>query len=170
MRIPAGDAHTASLVQDMAGQGYTPTEIRVVERACRILRKRALGKDNTSLAAPAAVKDYLRVRLACLSYEAFHAVWLDSQLRVIEAEEVFRGTLTQTSVYPREMVKRALRHNAGSVILAHNHPSGVAEPSIQDQTLTRTLGDTLGTVDVKVVDHIIVAGAATLSFAERGLI
>jgi DNA repair protein RadC len=89
---------------------------------------------------------------------------------VIVAEELFRGTLTQTSVYPREVVKRALAHNAAGVILAHNHPSGVAEPSFQDQALTRALAESLALVDVKVLDHFIVAPGAGLSFAERGLL
>jgi len=89
---------------------------------------------------------------------------------VIEIEELFRGTLTQTSVYPREVVKRALHHNAGAVILAHNHPSGVAEPSHADETLTQALKQALALVDVRVLDHFIVAGAGVVSFAERGLI
>lgn len=96
--------------------------------------------------------------------------FLDAQNRVIAAEELFRGTLTQTSVYPREVVKRSLARNAAAVILAHNHPSGVAEPSIQDQALTRSLAEALSLVDIKVLDHFIVAPGACLSFAERGLL
>ncbi len=97
-------------------------------------------------------------------------VFLDAQNRAIGTEELFRGTLTQTSVYPREIVKRALQRNAAAVVLAHNHPSGVAEPSVQDQALTRTISEALAMVDVKVLDHFIVAPGASLSFAERGLI
>lgn len=97
-------------------------------------------------------------------------LFLDAQNRLIQAEEMFRGTLTQTSVYPREVVKAALRHNAAAVILAHNHPSGVAEPSLQDQSLTRTICDALALVDVKVLDHFAIAGPTALSFAERGLL
>jgi DNA repair protein RadC len=119
---------------------------------------------------PAAVRDYLRAHFAGRQYEAFVVVLLDAQNRVIAVEELFRGTLTQTSVYPREVVKTALKHNAGAVILSHNHPSGVCEPSVQDQSLTRTLAEALALVDVRVLDHFIVAGAKTLSFAERGLI
>ena len=89
---------------------------------------------------------------------------------MIGVEELFRGTLTQTSVYPREVVKRALHHNAGAVILAHNHPSGVAEPSHADETLTQALRQALALVDIRVLDHFIVAGSAVLSFAERGLL
>ncbi len=141
--------------------------------AARELARRALAEQmqaRDSLASPAAVRDYLRLRLQGLGHEVFWVVFLDAQNRVLAAEELFRGTLTQTSVYPREVVKRALAHNAAGVILAHNHPSGVAEPSIQDQALTRALGESLALVDVKILDHFIVAPGAGLSFAERGLL
>jgi len=137
------------------------------------LARRALGEEmkaRDSLASPAAVRGYLRLRMQDLGHECFYCVFLDAQNRVIAAEELFRGTLTQTSVYPREVVKHALRHNAAALILAHNHPSGVAEPSLQDQALTRTLAEALALVDVKVLDHFIVAPGACLSFAERGLL
>ncbi|MBC8022977.1 MAG: DNA repair protein RadC [Burkholderiales bacterium] len=140
----------------------------VMELARRSLAEEMKARD--SLASPAAVRGYLRLRMQHLGHECFYCVFLDAQNRVIEAEELFRGTLTQTSVYPREVVKRALAHNAAGVILAHNHPSGVAEPSIQDQALTRTLAEALGLVDVKVLDHFIVAPGTCLSFAERGLL
>ena len=140
----------------------------VMELARRALAEEMHARD--SLTSPAAVRGYLRLRMQDLPHEAFYCVCLDAQNRVIVAEELFRGTLTQTSVYPREVVKHALAHNAASVILAHNHPSGVAEPSVQDQALTRTLAEALALVDVKVLDHFIVAPGACLSFAERGLI
>jgi len=139
----------------------------VMELARRALAEEMRARD--SLTSPAAVRGYLRLRMQHLGHECFYCVCLDAQNRVIEASELFRGTLTQTSVYPREVVKHALAHNAASVILAHNHPSGVAEPSIQDQALTRTLSEALALVDVKVLDHFIVAPGACLSFAERGL-
>jgi DNA repair protein RadC len=139
----------------------------VMELARRALSEEMRARD--SLTSPAAVRGYLRLRMQHLGHECFYCVCLDAQNRVIEASELFRGTLTQTSVYPREVVKHALAHNAASVILAHNHPSGVAEPSIQDQALTRTLSEALALVDVKVLDHFIVAPGACLSFAERGL-
>jgi DNA repair protein RadC len=139
----------------------------VMELARRALSEEMRARD--CLASPAAVRGYLRLRMQDLAHECFYCVFLDAQNRVIAAEELFRGTLTQTSVYPREVVKHALRHNAAAVILAHNHPSGVAEPSLQDQALTRTLTEALALVDVKVLDHFIVAGGACLSFAERGL-
>jgi len=137
------------------------------------LARRALSEEmrvRDSLTSPAAVRGYLRLAMQDLAHECFYCVFLDAQNRVIAAEQLFRGTLTQTSVYPREVVKHALAHNAAALILAHNHPSGVAEPSIQDQALTRTLAEALALVDVKVLDHFIVAPGACLSFAERGLI
>ncbi len=140
----------------------------VMEMARRALAEEMRARD--SLASPAAVRGYLRLHMQHLAHEAFYCVFLDAQNRVIAAEELFRGTLTQTSVYPREVVKHALGHNAAALILAHNHPSGVAEPSLQDQALTRTLAEALALVDVKVLDHFIVAPGACLSFAERGLI
>ena len=139
----------------------------------RELVQRWLGEDlrrETILRQPAAVRDYLRIHFANREYESFVCLFLDAQNRLITAEELFRGTLTQTSVYPREVVKAALKHNAAAVILAHNHPSGVAEPSIQDQSLTRTLTEALALVDVKILDHFVVANPSTLSFAERGLL
>lgn len=140
----------------------------VTELARRALSEEMRARD--SLTSPAAVRGYLRLRMQDLQHECFYCVFLDAQNRVIAAEQLFRGTLTQTSVYPREIVKTALARNAAAVILAHNHPSGVAEPSIQDQALTRTLAEALALVDVKVLDHFIVAPGACLSFAERGLI
>jgi DNA repair protein RadC len=121
-----------------------------------------------ALTSPNAVRDYLRLTLRHKEYEVFCCVFLDAQNRVIAVEELFRGTLTQTSVYPREIVRRALAHNAAALILAHNHPSGVAEPSTADRTLTRQLRDALALVDIRVLDHFIVAGASSLSFMEAG--
>jgi DNA repair protein RadC len=137
------------------------------------LAKRALREDLSSrdaLSSPRAVRDYLRLLLSGREHEVFLVLLLDAQHRVIATEEMFRGTLTQTSVYPREVVKSALRHNCAAVIFAHNHPSGVAEPSHADELLTRSLKAALALVDVQVLDHFIVAGARTLSFAERGLL
>jgi DNA repair protein RadC len=116
------------------------------------------------------VRDYLRLAIADKEREVFLCLWLDAQNRVIQAEEAFVGTLTQAAVFPREIVRAALRLNAGAVIFAHNHPSGVAQPSQADELLTRNLKEALATVDVKVLDHFIVAGTQALSFAERGLL
>lgn len=137
------------------------------------LARRALREDLSSrdaLSSPRAVRDYLRLVLSGREHEIFVVLLLDAQHRVIATEELFRGTLTQTSVYPREVVKCALRHNCAAVIFAHNHPSGVAEPSHADELLTRSLKAALTLVDVQVLDHFIVAGTRTLSFAERGLL
>lgn len=139
----------------------------VLEMAKRALHEEVKLAD--ALSNPHAVRDYLRMTLARLPHEVFVAVFLTAQNRVIAVDELFRGTLTQTSVYPREIVKRALAHNAASVILAHNHPSGEASPSQADRTLTKTLAEALSLIDVRVLDHFIVAPGASLSFAEQGL-
>jgi DNA repair protein RadC len=139
----------------------------VLEMAKRALHEEIKLAD--ALSNPQAVRDYLRMTLARLPHEVFVAVFLTAQNRVIAVDELFRGTLTQTSVYPREVVKRALAHNAASVILAHNHPSGEATPSQADRALTKTLAEALSVIDVRVLDHFIVAPGASLSFAEQGL-
>ena len=123
-----------------------------------------------ALSSPASVRDYLRMTLTGRDYEVFMVLFLDAQNRVIESEEMFRGTLTQTSVYPREVVKRSLFKNAAAVIFAHNHPSGVAEPSHADELLTQSLKQALALVDVRVLDHFVIAGGGVMSFAERGLV
>jgi DNA repair protein RadC len=138
------------------------------------LTRRALSQGMTqrdSFSSPGQVRDWLRLKLANRQHEVFMALWLDAQNRLLKADELFTGSLTQTSVYPREVVKTALAHNAAAVILAHNHPSGVAEASRADEMLTRTLKEALAMVDIKVLDHFIVAGnQPPLSFAERGLL
>jgi DNA repair protein RadC len=140
----------------------------MVELMRRALREE-LGHRNV-LGSPAAVRDYLCLKLRDLGHEVFLGLYLDAQNRVIGDEELFRGTLTQTSVYPREVVKCALARNAASIILAHNHPSGVAEPSLADESLTRALKQALALVDVRVLDHFVIAGNTATSFAERGLL
>jgi len=138
------------------------------------LARRALSQEmaaRDTFASPGTVRDWLRLKLAGQAREVFMALWLDAQNRLLKAEELFAGSLTQTAVYPREVVKAALAHNAAAVILAHNHPSGIAEPSHADEMLTQSLKHALATVDVKVLDHFIVAGnMPPLSFAERGLL
>ncbi len=120
--------------------------------------------------APGAVREYLHLQMAELAHEVFAVLFLDAQHRLLAFEPLFRGTLTQTSVYPREVVKRSLALNAAAVILAHNHPSGVGEPSRADEHLTQQLCTALALVDVRVLDHLVVARQGTVSFAERGLI
>ncbi len=127
-------------------------------------------QSRTVFSSPTAVQEYLKIHFTGREYESFVVLFLDAQNRLIEAEEIFRGTLTQTSVYPREVVKAALRKNAAAVVLSHNHPSGAVQPSRADEALTQTLKAALCLIDVRVLDHIIVAGPATLSFAERGLL
>lgn len=137
--------------------------------ALRALSSRMRTQDL--LSSPQAVRDWLRLRLAALQHEVFMVLLLDSQNRLLHSDELFRGSLTQTSVYPREVVKLALHWNAAAVILAHNHPSGVTEPSRADEALTQQLKQALALVDVRVLDHFVVAGASEpLSFAERGLL
>ena len=141
----------------------------VIRMAVGIINHR-FGLKRASLNSPSMVRDYLQLTLTGKEHEVFACVFIDAQNRVIAVEELFRGTLTQTSVYPREVVKSALHHNCAAVILAHNHPSGVAEPSHADQCLTNQLKGALAMVDVKVLDHFIIAGDSALSFAERGLL
>jgi len=140
----------------------------VAELARRSMSEEARGRN--ALASPQAVRDYLRLLLAARPYEVFVGLFLDSQNRLLAAEELFRGTLGQTSVYPREVVKAALAQNAAAMIFAHNHPSGVAEPSRADELLTQALKQALLLVDIRTLDHFVVAGARVTSFAERGLL
>ena len=140
----------------------------IIARALAILLARMRTGD--SLTSPAATRDYLRLLLADREHEVFMVVFLDAQNRCIAADELFRGTLTQTSVYPREVLKAALRHNACAVILCHNHPSGNANPSRADELLTQALKQALALVDIRVLDHFVVAGGNFASFAERGLL
>src|SRR5439155_19606431 len=141
----------------------------VVEKALSVLERR-MRVAGPLLSNPQAVRDYLRLRIADLGHEVFLVLFLDAQHRLIACEEMFRGTLSQTSVYPREIVKTALTHNAAAVVFAHNHPSGVAEPSRADELLTAALKQALALVDVRTLDHLVVGGVNTISFAERGLI
>lgn len=145
------------------------TDEEIISRALVLLEERAKSCGSV-LTDPSAVRAYLRLAFLEKEHEVFVAVWLDSQHRVIAIDELFRGTLAQTSVYPREVVKAALSANAAAVIFAHNHPSGVAQPSQADELLTRQLKEALALVEIKVLDHFIVAGNQCLSFAERGLL
>lgn len=152
--------------------GFGPAKYTQLQAVLELAR-RALQEDvqrETLLNSPARVREYLRLTLGHLPHEVFMALFLDAQNRLLQAEELFRGTLTQTSVYPREVVKHALRHNAAAVVFAHNHPSGLAEPSRADELLTQALKSALALVDVRVLDHIVVGAGTTVSFAERGLL
>jgi DNA repair protein RadC len=142
---------------------------QIVRQALAILEER-LRAPGPAMTSPQAVRDYLKLKIAELPHEVFVVLFLDSQHRLIACEELFRGTLAQTSVYPREVVKAALAHNAAAVIFAHNHPSGVAEPSRADELLTQSLKQALALVDIRTLDHFVVAGTNVISFSERGLI
>lgn len=158
-----------------SGSGETARErrLRHVLTAAHELLVRTANRaivGRSFLNAPTLVKEYLAIHFAGAEQELFVAVFLDAHLRVIAAETMFTGSLTQTSVYPREVVRRALHHNAASIVFAHNHPSGIAEPSRTDECLTTVLKSALALVDVRVIDHIVVASGSAVSFAERGLI
>ncbi|MFN4005807.1 MAG: RadC family protein [Hylemonella sp.] len=142
--------------------------LAVLELARRALAERL--RERAALDSPQAVKDYLQLHLAHRKHESFAVLFLDNQHRLLALEELFRGTLAQTSVYPREVVLRALHHHAAAVVLAHNHPSGTVQPSRADEALTQTLQAALALIDVRVLDHVIVAPGLALSMAERGLL
>ncbi len=161
-------ADAFSAVPGMGPAKYAQLQA-VLELSRRALSEEMARRDVFD--SPGTVRNWLRLRLGQLPHEVFMILLLDAQNRVMASEELFRGTLTQTSVYPREVVKLVLRHNAAAVILAHNHPSGVGEPSHADQALTRSLSQALALIDVRVLDHFIVAGnSPPFSFAERGLL
>ena len=163
----AAGADAVSAVSGLGAAKYVQLQA-VLEMARRTLREKL--DRGSALASPQAVRDYLRLKLQERPHEIFLGVFLDAQNRVLAVEELSRGTLTQTSVYPREVVKRALHHNAAALIFAHNHPSGIAEPSRSDEALTAALRQALALVDVKVLDHFIVGAGTAMSFAERGLL
>jgi DNA repair protein RadC len=161
------------LEADLRGiKGLGPAKTAQFAAAFEILRRSLDEKlrERSALTSPGAVRDYLRFALGQREHEVFVCIWLDAQHRVMSFEEIFSGTLTQTSVYPREIVKKALARNAAAVIFAHNHPSGVAQPSQADELLTRELKEALALVEVKVLDHFVIAGNQAISFAERGLL
>ena len=159
---------TPLMVRDGRGR-YRPADADQILEAARqvIEQKMQRGAEFTS---PVVVKDYLRAKLAGFEHEVFAVLFLDTQHRLIEYIEMFRGTIDGASVYPREVVKEALRLNAAAVIFSHNPPSGNPEPSRADEAITKRLKDALALMDVRTLDHVIVAGSDTTSFAERGLI
>ncbi|UUX96591.1 RadC family protein [Aquabacterium sp. J223] len=162
------DAVASLLVREVDGQ-YRPANAHEVLQQARWVLSQQVRRGST-MSSPKAVKDYLQVQIGLLEHEVFCVLFLDAQHRVIEFRQMFRGTVAQTSVYPREVVKESLALNAAAVILAHNHPSGVAEPSRADEVLTQTLKSALALVDVRVLDHMVVGAGDLVSFAERGLI
>lgn len=155
-----------------ATRGVGPAKAGKLAAGLEIARRvlHAEVASGNALTSPDAVRDYLKLRLVPETVEVFMGLFLDSQHRLIAAEELARGTLAQTSVFPREVVKSALARNASAVIFAHNHPSGVAEPSRADELLTQSLKQALALIDVRTLDHLVVAGPVVTSFAERGLL
>ena len=167
----AGLLH-ASRQQLQAFKGLGPAK-QAELLAVAELARRSIGqqlREREAFHSPGAVKQYLQLHLAHKAHEVFAVLFLDSQNRMLALEELFRGTLTQTSVYPREVVLRALHHASSAVVLAHNHPSGSVQPSRADEALTQNLKASLAMVDVRVLDHIIVRHGQTLSMAEQGLL
>jgi DNA repair protein RadC len=165
--IFAASERELSQVHGIGSSKYVQLQA-IFEMSRRALNEQLQQRDVFQ--SPQQVRDYLVLKLGALTREVFMVLFLDAQNRLTAAEELFSGTLTQTSVYPREVVKRAIYHNAASVIFAHNHPSGTTQQSAADEQLTQQLKQALALVDVRVLDHFIVAGNQTLSFAERGLL
>jgi len=162
---------TADDLKDFKGLGGPAKRaelIAVLELARRAMAQQL--KEREVFSSPGAVKHYLQLHLAAKAHEVFAVLFLDAQNRLLAMEELFRGTLTQTSVYPREVVLRALKHGAAAVVLAHNHPSGTVQPSRADEALTQTLRAALALVDVRVLDHVIVTQGEALSMAEKGIL
>ena len=160
----------ASLPEFSAIHGLGPAKFAQLQAVMELARRAMLEeiRSGETLASPRAVKDYLRLSFSGKSFESFHVLFLDVKNRLIDSKELFRGTLTHTSVYPREVVKEALACNAASVMLAHNHPSGTPDPSESDLRLTRALVQALALVDIRILDHFVVAGHQVHSFAEHG--
>ncbi len=154
------------MICDVSGAYRPALSDEVMHVAQQMLFEQVRGREV--LNSPQVVRDFLRVRLGCLEHEVFAVLMLDAQHRLIEYVELFRGTVTQTSVYPREVVKESLARNAAALVLVHNHPSGVATPSSADGFLTATLQAALKLVDVRVIDHLVVTGTEVHSFAEHG--
>lgn len=165
---PPVSERNALMVRERDGSYRAANEDEIVGAAREVLGRTIVGKSYFS--APLEVKDYLRASLGTLEHEVFAVIFLDAQNGVIEMREMFRGTLNQTSVYPREVAKEALALNAAAVVLAHNHPSGSVQPSRADEILTSTLKSALSLIDVRVLDHVVVCRQATFSFAEKGLL
>jgi DNA repair protein RadC len=162
-------AQTSTLMVCDEGGAYRPATADEVLRGARTVLSRRVRRGVT-FDSPKVVREFLTVQLGALDHEVFCVAFVDAQHRLLAFREMFRGTLTQTSVYPREIIKEALAHNCAAVVLAHNHPSGSVEASRADEYLTQTLKQSLALVDVRVLDHVIVAGPDTMCFSERGLL
>jgi DNA repair protein RadC len=162
----------ANLTEFCEGEGLGEAKYAQLQATTEMARRHLLEtlRRGDVLESPDHTRRYLQSRMRDYPHEVFACLFLDNRHRVIEFEELFQGTINGASVHPREVVKKALGHNAASVILAHNHPSGVAEPSEADRNITRRLGEALGLVDIRVLDHLVIGDGETVSFAERGLL
>ena len=167
VRLFAADLEKFSAIGGLGPAKYAQMQA-IIELSRRLLAEEM--QDGIALSSPKAVIQYLQLMLGSKEYESFAVLFLDVKNRLIDSAELFRGSLTQTSVYPREVVKAALARNSASVIFAHNHPSGSTDPSAADRSLTQALKYALALIDVRVLDHFIVAGTEVYSFAEHGLI
>ena len=156
------------IVQFEDGSSRLATAEEIIAAARKHMFRRV--RRGTQLSSPKVTRDYLSLKLGTLEREVFAVIFLDNRHRVISYQEMFQGTIDGASVHPREVVKEALKQNAAAVILAHPHPSGVAEPSQADELITARLRDALNLIDVRILDHVIVAGGDTTSLAERGLL
>lgn len=148
---------------------YTPYEQNTLRRAARILKRRMKQQQNV-FDSPDTVRNFLKAQMTAYEREVFACLFLDNHHRVLAFEELFYGTIDAAAVHPREVVKRALAHNAAAAILAHNHPSGIAEPSRADERMTIRIRDALALIDVRLLDHFVVGGDSVTSLAERGLV
>lgn len=158
--------HTALFTRNKNGRYKEADRATICETAARYVQPIT----GTAIRSPADTHDFLRAKLSHLEHELFSVIYLDNRHRVIQFEELFRGTVDGTSVYPREVVKQALRNNAAAIILAHNHPSGVAEPSQADERITKRIKAALELIDIRLLDHVIVGHSTTTSLASRGLL
>ena len=161
-------SHEQLWMQDHEGCTRPASNEEILKAARDVMSRKV--RRGTKLTSPQLVQDFLAIKLGVLEYEMFCVLFLDKRQRLIEYVELFRGTIDGASVHPREVVKLALAKNAASVVLAHPHPSGIAEPSEADELITSRLRDALGLVDIRVLDHLIVAGGSVVSFAQRGLL
>ena len=160
------EAFSTDLKRETDGAYLAVSDEFVISTALKLLAQRVAK--GSLLSSPNAVKNYLRLRFADLQHEVFCLLYVDKRNRLIACEDLFRGTIDGATVHPREVVKAALRHNAAGVLIAHNHPSGVAEPSQADELITRRLKTALDYVDIRVIDHLVVSAGEAVSMAERG--
>ena len=162
------EAFSTGLMRETDGAYLPVSDDIVISTALKLLAQRVAK--GSLLSSPNAVKNYLRLRFADLQHEVFCLLYVDNRNRLIACEDLFRGTIDGATVHPREVVKAALRHNAAGVLIAHNHPSGVAEPSQADELITRRLKTALEYVDIRVIDHLVVSAGEAVSMAERGIL